>query len=88
MSDTVAHLIVWSLTAYAGLGLAFALVFVSGAVTRVDEEAHGAPLGFRLLILPGTIALWPLFLFRWLRGVHEPPVETNPHREQARTQEQ
>ena len=83
MSDTVAHILVWSLTVYAGLGLAFALVFVSVAITRLDEEAHGAGIGFRLLILPGTVAFWPLFLSRWLRSVKEPPIENNPHRAQA-----
>jgi hypothetical protein len=49
-------------------------------VQRLDSEAQGSGLGFRLLIMPGVAAFWPLFLSRWLRGVTEPPGEKNPHR--------
>lgn len=47
---------------YAGIGVIFAAFFVTAGVSRIDAEAEGASLGFRLLILPGTIALWPLLL--------------------------
>ena len=70
---------VTALTLYALAGLAFALVFVARGVPRVDPAASGAPLGFRLLVLPGVAAVWPLFLGRWLRGAG-PPVERNAHR--------
>jgi hypothetical protein len=66
--------------AYAALGITFALVFVSLLAPRMDEQAVGAGVGFRLLILPGVAAFWPLFFWRWMRGVTEPPVEKNPHR--------
>jgi hypothetical protein len=56
------------LMAYAALGLAFALFFVSVGVQRLDPAAKGASLGFRLLILPGAAAFWPLLLRRLLRG--------------------
>lgn len=84
MSETAAIALVYALEGYAVLGLLFALIFVSAGVQRLDSEAQGAGLGFRLLILPGVAAFWPLFLSRWLRGVAEPPVETNPHRKLAR----
>jgi hypothetical protein len=32
----------------------------------VDASAQGASLGFRLLILPGTVALWPLMVTKWI----------------------
>jgi len=35
------------------------------------------------LILPGIVALWPLFAWRWIAGAHE-PIEDNPHRAKAR----
>lgn len=53
---------------YAGAGTVFALVFLGLGLTRIDHGAKGAGLGFRLLILPGLIALWPLMLIRWLSG--------------------
>ena len=58
---------------YAVLGLAFAVPFVWFGVERVDSQAKGAGLGFRLLILPGVAAFWPLLLQRGLRGNTESP---------------
>ena len=69
---------------YAGLGLLVGLAFVSRGVERLDPGAHGAGWGFRLIILPASVALWPLLLRRWLAGASAPPVETNAHRRAAR----
>ena len=66
--------------AYAGLGLLFALWFVFFAIARVDKEARGTGIGFRLIIIPGVTALWPIFFRRLLRGMPEPPIERNAHR--------
>jgi hypothetical protein len=52
---------------YAAVGVLFAIAFVVKGVERVDPVAAGAGWGFRLLILPGAAALWPLLLRRWLR---------------------
>ena len=68
---------------YAGLGALFALAFAVRGVERLDPAARGATLGFRLIILPASIALWPLLLRRWLRGASSPPVESNAHRRVA-----
>ena len=80
MSETLAQAFVCGLTAYSGLGLVFAAVFVISGVQRLDSEAQGSGIGFRLLIFPGVAAFWPMFLRRWARGITEPPVEENPHR--------
>jgi len=52
--------------AYAALGVLFALAFVTRGVQRVDPAAKTGTLGFRLLIVPGAVALWPLLLRRWV----------------------
>jgi hypothetical protein len=80
MLETFAKAIAYVLAVYASLGLAFAVPFVWSGVQRLDSEAQGSAIGFRLLILPGVAAFWPMFLYRWRRGVAEPPVENNPHR--------
>jgi hypothetical protein len=80
MLETFAKAFVYTLAAYAGLGLLFAVPFVWIGVERLDSEAQGSGVGFRLLILPGVAAFWPMFLSRLARGVMEPPVEKNPHR--------
>jgi len=50
---------------YLALGLLFALGFVVKGVQRVDPLAQSGTWGFRLLIFPGALALWPLLLARW-----------------------
>jgi hypothetical protein len=80
MLETFAKAIVYTLVVYASLGLMFAVPFVWLGVQRLDSEAQGSGIGFRLLILPGVAAFWPLFAYRWRRGIAEPPVEKNPHR--------
>jgi hypothetical protein len=52
---------------YAGLGLLFAIAFLARGVSRIDRAAAGAGVGFRLIILPGVVALWPVMLRRWVR---------------------
>jgi hypothetical protein len=80
MFETLAKAIVYSMAGYASLGLVFAVPFVCQGVQRLNSEAQGSGVGFRLLILPGVVAFWPTFLYRWMRGIAEPPVEKNPHR--------
>lgn len=84
MSVALASSIVLALAIYAALGALFGLAFVILGVTRVDPAARGTGPGFRLLILPGVAALWPLLALRWLRGDREPPAERSPHRQAAR----
>ena len=53
---------------YAALGIVFGIPFVWAGVQRIDPVAKGAGAGFRLIILPGVVALWPALLLRWLGG--------------------
>jgi hypothetical protein len=68
---------------YLLCGLVFAIPFVLIGAGKIDPHAAHGSLGFRLLIIPGTMFLWPLLARRWLKGVHEPPEENNPHRRAA-----
>lgn len=69
---------------YLALGFGFAVAFVCLGAGRVDPHAKTGTWGFRLIIIPGAAALWPLLLNRWLRGVREPPEQCDPHRRVAR----
>lgn len=51
---------------YLIIGVVFAIFFLSRGIEKVDTAAHGSGLGFRLIILPGTIALWPVLLKKWM----------------------
>jgi hypothetical protein len=79
----IAQFVVAAFEAYALAGVGFAVMFLPRAVARLDRRAAGAPKTLQLLILPGVVALWPVFAWRWLTGAHE-PIERNPHRAKAR----
>ena len=64
----VAEVILLIALAYVLCGLAVGVPFVLSGVDRVDEAARGASLGFRLVILPGTVALWPLIAAKWVKA--------------------
>lgn len=81
MSEALAESVVRMLGGYVAVGLVFGLAFVSIGVARIDPDAKGTGIGFRILILPGAIALWPLLLFRWAARRATPPVERNAHRD-------
>src|SRR5690349_8884545 len=83
MSMRFATAIVTLLEAYGAIGLVFAVVFLRLGLVHVDPRVVGAPRMFRMVILPGVAAFWPLFARRWLTGAGE-PAETNPHRTRAR----
>ena len=51
---------------YAGAGLLFAIAFLTVGISHVDPDSKGSGVGFRLIILPGVVALWPLLLSRWV----------------------
>jgi hypothetical protein len=65
---TAAEWFVNLLTVYAAIGIAFALLFAAAGAQRIDAAAKGAGIGFRIMILPGAAALWPILLPRWARG--------------------
>jgi hypothetical protein len=76
----IVNLTIWPTAIYAIIGLLFGLPFVTWGVSHIDPSARGAGAGFRLIVLPGVMAFWPLLAWRWLRGMKEPPIESNAHR--------
>ena len=83
----LAELLVRALATYAVVGTVFACAFVIAGVDKVDPAAHGATIGFRVMIVPGCVAFWPLLARRWLSGPTHPPIEKNAHRNAARLPE-
>ena len=58
---------------YVVAGFCFALAFISRGVDKIDESARGSSIGFRLIILPGTLVFWPLLLAKWLQSSKSKP---------------
>ncbi len=67
---------------YAVLGVVFAVPFVVRGVGKIDPVAQNGTWGFRVLIFPGSVALWPILLLRWARN-SPMPAEQNSHRQCA-----
>ena len=61
---TVLSALVYIFYGYVLAGLIFALWFVFRGVHKVDKGMEGASWKMRLLLLPGSIALWP---YLWLK---------------------
>jgi hypothetical protein len=61
-----AGLIVTGAGGYLALGAVFGLVYVIWLAGRLDPGARGAGIGFRLIILPAAVLIWPWLLVRVL----------------------
>lgn len=61
----IATLIVWVLVIYAAVGLVFAVAFAARGAGTIDHAAKNARWHFRVLIVPGAAALWPLMAAKW-----------------------
>ena len=75
----IAQAIVYLGLTYFAIGLMFAVAFVARVVQAIDPAAASPSLLLRLLWIPGTAALWPILMRRWLRG-EQPPTEITAHR--------
>ena len=64
MGEGLARLLVIAAGGYLALGLLFAVPFVVRWAGRLDGAAQAGSWGFRLLIVPGAVLLWPLLAAR------------------------
>lgn len=52
------------LSIYFVVGLAFSIWFAFFKVKRIDEAAAGTSIGFKLIIMPAAVILWPLLFLK------------------------
>lgn len=57
--------IMLGLVLYVGLGLGFAVGFVAFGLGMVYPTKRGASWGFRVLIFPAVVAVWPWLWWKW-----------------------
>ena len=68
--ETVVSIIFIILAVYLAFGLLFALIFIFKGIEKIDTSAHGASRGFKIIIIPGIMALWPVLLNKWIKAPH------------------
>lgn len=65
MGSDVIHGCLCAAALYVAAGLLVGVPFLIFGIGRIDPAAKGAPWTFRLLVLPGVVAMWPLLARRW-----------------------
>lgn len=60
---------------YLTCGLLFSVPFAAVGAGRIDGAARETSIAFRLLILPGIVALWPVLAAKWAKTCGQ---EANP----------
>jgi hypothetical protein len=68
-TEVAAGILVDAAGFYLALGIAVAVGIHWQGLARIDPGTRGAGIGFRILITPGLVALWPWLLVVWNRAV-------------------
>ena len=68
MLETVSMTVVLLVQIYLALGALFVVPFLRRGAGRLDSSAEKGSLGFRLVIVPGVVALWPVLARKWWRA--------------------
>jgi hypothetical protein len=53
---------------YVVSGVVFSFFFVYRGIEKIDEDVPGSSWGFRIIIIPGCVLLWPLLLSKWIKA--------------------
>lgn len=64
LSPAAAQALLQFAALYGAVGFGVGVAFLLFGLARCDAAARGA-FGFRPLLLPGLMLLWPLVLWRW-----------------------
>ena len=77
MAEAVASNIVTLAAMYLATGFLYMLIVQLKGAASFDRAAQGAGVGFKLIIIPGLILLWPVLFFklRSRKADHEEPSE-------------
>lgn len=53
---------------YVLVGLVFTAIFIFRGLEKIDEATQNASAGFKIIIIPGCIVLWPFLLKKWIHA--------------------
>jgi len=66
--NVVASILYYGFAFYFGVGVAVGVAFVLFGASRALANPMPVSTGARILLLPGSILLWPVVLGRWLQS--------------------
>ena len=52
---------------YLVLGVLFVIPFLMKGLNKIDEGTKGSTIGFKIIIIPGVVVLWPVLLAKWMK---------------------
>ena len=67
-AETIAGIFGTGLFIYLCCGIVFSIAFLVKGISRIDETTYNSTWGFKIIIIPGAIALWPLLLQKWIKA--------------------
>ncbi|OEK01943.1 hypothetical protein BFP97_10625 [Roseivirga sp. 4D4] len=68
MIEVIATILLIALGIYILIGIVFYFPFIKNGVRKIDEGVKDAPRFMKILIFPGTVALWPILLKKVKKG--------------------
>ena len=69
MLQLVVTIFLGLIAAYLIVGLLFTAVFLARGLQKIDEDVPGSSFGFRIIIIPGCVLLWPVLWRKWKKAV-------------------
>ena len=63
--EKITEFAIYALLVYVAIGLLFSIFFFRNGLTKIDEAGVGSTFGFKLIVLPGILFLWPFLLAKW-----------------------
>jgi len=62
--ESIIQLLQYITLAYLSIGLLFAIFFYKKGMVLMDGNTKESSIGFKLIIFPGLLALWPFLLIK------------------------
>lgn len=63
--EALVQFLLWGAVLYGAIGLFLLFPFHRAVLPRIDASADGASRGFKIVVSPGLVALWPVILWKW-----------------------
>lgn len=68
MNESIATILLILLGIYLLIGIVFYFPFIKKGVHKIDDGVKAAPVFMKILIFPGTVALWPILMKKVKKG--------------------